>query len=136
MLNVFVPGIPAPQGSKRHVGNGIMIESSKKVAPWRTIVGFTVGNEVTSPIESGVPIYVRIEFVMPRPKTTPKARPTPPAVKRPDLDKLIRAILDACSGVAWHDDSQVTSVAATKRIAEVDEVPGAQIQIEAIGSAA
>ena len=30
-----VIGIPAPQGSKRHVGNGIMIENSKRVKPWR-----------------------------------------------------------------------------------------------------
>ena len=28
-------GDPAPQGSKRHVGNGIMVESSKKLPVWR-----------------------------------------------------------------------------------------------------
>jgi crossover junction endodeoxyribonuclease RusA len=28
-----VPGKPAPQGSKRHVGRGIMVESSNHVAP-------------------------------------------------------------------------------------------------------
>ena len=30
-----VIGIPGAQGSKRHVGNGVMVESSKKVKPWR-----------------------------------------------------------------------------------------------------
>ena len=37
MNEIFIPviGIPAPQGSKRHVGNGIMIENSKRVKPWR-----------------------------------------------------------------------------------------------------
>lgn len=129
MLTIFIPGIPAPQGSKRHVGNGIMVESSKKVAPWRTLVAHTIGQHVTAPIEAGIPIEVVVEFVMPRPKSTPKTRATPPAVKRPDVDKLLRAILDACSGVAWHDDSQVVDVYATKRIAELDEVPGAQLTI-------
>lgn len=33
-------GQPAPQGSKRHVGHGVMIESSKKVKPWREAVKF------------------------------------------------------------------------------------------------
>ena len=28
-------GLPAPQGSKRHVGEGRMVESSKRVKPWR-----------------------------------------------------------------------------------------------------
>ena len=34
-LTITVHGTPAPQGSKRHVGNGVMVESSKKVKPWR-----------------------------------------------------------------------------------------------------
>ena len=33
-----VNGTPGAQGSKRHVGHGVMIESSKKVKPWRTDV--------------------------------------------------------------------------------------------------
>ena len=37
MNEIFIPviGMPAPQGSKRHVGHGIMIENSKRVKPWR-----------------------------------------------------------------------------------------------------
>ena len=36
---ITVEGIEAaPQGSKRHVGRGIMIESSKRVKPWRDAV--------------------------------------------------------------------------------------------------
>lgn len=131
MLFVFVPGIPAPQGSKRHVGRGIMIESSKKVAPWRSVVALTVGEIVDAPLDG--PIAVRLDFVMPRPKSTPKTRATPPAVKKPDIDKLVRAILDAITAVAWHDDSQVVSVAATKRIAELDERPGVLIRVEPCG---
>jgi hypothetical protein len=30
-FSIFIVGDPAPQGSKRHVGNGVMIEASKKV---------------------------------------------------------------------------------------------------------
>ena len=38
MITFHVSGTPAPQGSKRHVGGGRMIESSKKVEPWREAV--------------------------------------------------------------------------------------------------
>ena len=34
-LTVIVYGTPAPQGSKRHVGHGVMVESSRRVKPWR-----------------------------------------------------------------------------------------------------
>ena len=37
-LAFTVRGIPGAQGSKRHVGHGVMIESSKKVKPWRSDV--------------------------------------------------------------------------------------------------
>lgn len=33
-------GTPAPQGSKRHVGRGVMIESSKNLKPWREAVKY------------------------------------------------------------------------------------------------
>ena len=32
---------PAPQGSKRHVGKGVMVESCKHVKPWRLLVART-----------------------------------------------------------------------------------------------
>ena len=34
-IELYAVGDPAPQGSKSHVGNGVMIESSKRVKPWR-----------------------------------------------------------------------------------------------------
>lgn len=126
---VFVAGAPAPQGSKKHVGRGILVESSKALAPWRTLVAWTVSQAWTGgPLEGAV--AVRLRFVMPRPKSTPK-RFTPPAVKRPDADKLARAVFDALTGVCWRDDSQVVDLHASKRLAELDEIPGVWINVEA-----
>jgi len=66
---------------------------------------------------------------MPRPVSTPKRAPTPPAVKRPDIDKIARSVLDGITGIAICDDSQVVNLRATKRIAEIDERPGVVIEI-------
>lgn len=132
-LSVWVPGQPAAQGSKRHVGRGVLIEQSKAVGPWRERVALTAHQQHHGPPLQG-PIAVRLGFVMHRPTSTPK-RSTPPAVKRPDLDKLIRAVFDALTGVVWLDDSQAVEVAASKRIAEVGESPGVLIEISAAGVA-
>lgn len=75
------------------------------------------------------PVSVRLDFVMPRPKSAPR-RFTPPAVKRPDIDKLSRAVLDALTGICWHDDSQVIALTATKRLAEIDETAGVHIELD------
>lgn len=128
-LTVWVPGRPAPQGSKRYVGNGISIESSKHVKPWRAdIRAAMLDAHIGDPITGAVTVL--IEFVMPRPASAPK-RSTPPATKRPDIDKLTRAVLDAIgSAGVWRDDSQVTHLVASKRIAERDETPGAMITVK------
>jgi Holliday junction resolvase RusA-like endonuclease len=56
----------------------------------------------------GVCIDVRVEFV--KPKTAKQTAPT----VRPDADKLLRAVLDALTGVAYADDSQVVYAAIMK----------------------
>lgn len=128
-LDVFVPGRAAPQGSKRHVGGGRMVESSKALGPWRTVVAWSAAQAYRDAPLDG-PLAVVVEFVMPRPAGCPK-RSTPPAVKRPDVDKLARAVLDALSGVVWRDDSQIVDLHPTKRIAELNEQPGAHIRVVA-----
>src|SRR5690554_1458850 len=68
-LMVRVHGIPAPQGSKKYVGNGRMIESSKKVGPWREAVKAAIltatGHKPTT-LDGAV--QVDITFILPRPK--------------------------------------------------------------------
>ena len=133
---IHVRGNPAAQGSHKYVGHrkgrAVLVESSKRLPAWRIAVQDAALQHLT-PIPAGVPVRVEIHFVMPRPKSLPKSRPTPPAVKRiGDLDKLCRAILDGLDGPAYADDSQVTVLVADKRIAEPGEEPGARINVEAL----
>lgn len=128
-LDMFVPGRPAPQGSKRHVGGGIMVESSKAVAPWRTTIAWHAAQAWAGPPLQGAVVVV-YEFVMPRPSGCPK-RSTPAAVKRPDIEKLARAASDALTEIVWRDDSQVVDMRLIKRLAELDEQPGARIRVGA-----
>lgn len=135
-IAVFVPGKPAPQGSKRYLGRqggkGITVESSKAVAPWRADIREALLQELEAGGHQQLDgaVTVLLTFVMPRPASTPKRR-TPPAVKRPDIDKLARAVLDAIgSAGVWRDDSQVTNLHAYKRLAEIGETSGVVIEIE------
>jgi crossover junction endodeoxyribonuclease RusA len=121
VIEFFVPGEPAPQGSWRHVGNGVVIPASKKLGPWRKRVEATareawLGEE---PLEG--PIGVELSFLLPRPKHHYKASggvkdwaARRDHVTRPDLDKLVRAVLDGITGIVIRDDSQVYHIEAEK----------------------
>lgn len=133
-ISIHVNGIPAPQGSKRHIGRGIMVESSKAVKPWRDAVRTETQHRLGDPILDG-PVIVAIVFRLPRPKGHTGKRgllpsaPRVPAVK-PDLDKLVRAVLDGITdGGAIRDDAQVAVLAAQKTYADGPNVPGAVITI-------
>ena len=112
---------PAPQGSKRHVGGGVMVESSKRLKPWRGLVFDTLwaehGRFKGDPTE---PLFVRLTFVFKKPKSAPKKRTRPTVC--PDIDKLVRAILDAGKSILWHDDAQVCRVEAEKVYGDVERV--------------
>ena len=128
MTTFFVPGVPAPQGSKRYVGNGVMVESSKALAPWRKTVAANARRSwTTDPLDG--PVALDLEFVMRRPKAWGKNRHDP-MTQRPDVDKLARAILDAITGVLVLDDSQVTTLTAHKRRAHPGEPTGVWITLK------
>lgn len=134
VLDLFIAGHPAPQGSKRYVGNGILVESSKAVKPWRQDIRSALTDGGAPVMRFYGAVACSLEFIMPRPKSAPK-RSTPPATKKPDIDKLIRAVFDAIasSGVI-EDDSRIVRLSARKRLAEALEVPGLRLQLQQEGA--
>jgi crossover junction endodeoxyribonuclease RusA len=128
---IFVPGKPAPQGStKAYVvgGRARVTSDNPQTYSWRGVVAAVVRNAIGPGIQlpSG-PVALGLEFAMPRRASEPK-RVTPAHVRKPDLDKLTRAALDALTGLVFTDDSQVVSFdRLCKRTAEIGEQPGVLI---------
>ena len=128
ILQFSVRGIPAPQGSKRHVGGGVMIESSKKVKPWREAVKWAAIEAMPEGWEKlDGPLVLSVGFWMPRPKSAKKAIA---AFRMPDLSKLIRSTEDALTDAGvWVDDARVCSIMADKQYETPHCLPGAMISV-------
>lgn len=135
VIEFHVPGLPQPQGSKRAYltasGKVNLVESAAGVRPWRSDVKVFAAEQMAGrPMLAG-PLRVRCDFVLRRPVSTPKTRPTPAAVKKPDVDKLLRAVLDSMTGTVYADDSTIVELIGTKRLAEDGEQPGVTIKVSA-----
>jgi len=102
-LAIVVYGRPAPQGSKRHVGKGVMVESSAHLKPWREAVrseaadviereGLTFREGFDWAVPIAGPVAARMIFTMPCPKS---ARPGDRPAVMPDASKLVRSTEDA-----------------------------------------
>lgn len=96
-VDLWVGGIePAPQGSKRYLGNGRFVEASKKLEPFRQAIGQAVIDHMAKTGDQTPftePVEVTATFVMPKPKTVKRAWPS----VAPDLDKLCRSLGDSLS---------------------------------------
>ena len=138
MIEFFCPGKPQAQGSKTKGRWGNIREDNKELGPWRervamaayAVIDGDMSEDAYRPLLTG-PIAVGLEFILYRPQATPKSK-TPPATKKPDIDKLERAVLDALTHVLWTDDSQVTHVFKRKRVAEIGESPGVHVWVKGI----
>jgi Holliday junction resolvase RusA-like endonuclease len=123
MLFIPVYGQPLPQMRMKacKIGGHIRIydpqAKQKEEIRWR-IRGLYKEEPVT------IPIYVEILFYMPIPKHTSTVRKKDMIngkmhhMKRPDVDNLIKLILDCMTGIVYKDDSQICDIRAKKLYAE------------------
>ena len=112
MKNFFVDGLPVPQGSMKVINGHVIHAKGSALAAWRSGIALSARNAGVFP--SLEPIHIEMKFYMPKPRTVKRDEPTVP----PDLDKLIRGVLDGLTAIAYRDDAQVTSIVAQKAYGE------------------
>ncbi len=120
-------GEPAPQGSKQVSRWGGLREVSTKIQPWRASIQYACAEQYKGePISE--PVALEVTFVLPRGKNhygtgrnAEKLKGSAPKhhTKTPDLDKLLRGLLDPltvkCGGNVLMDDSCVVQLNSVKR---------------------
>ena len=108
MITFKVDGAPVPQGSMRVFNGNIVHSQGAALATWRSLVAIHARKANCQPKPGAV--RLDIIFGMPKPRTVKRSQPS----VAPDLDKLIRAVLDSLTAIAYLDDGQVTEINSTK----------------------
>jgi Holliday junction resolvase RusA-like endonuclease len=108
-------------------------ETEESKAMWHIKDAFT--RQGYDLIPAGLPIKITCEFGMPVPASMAKkwrlaiqaGYAGPPHVKKPDVDNMLKFLKDCCNGIVWHDDAQVTEVAAAK---QYKHTPSTYLRVE------
>lgn len=132
MTEFWVGGVPQPKGSLRGIPSKnkdgtfrvVMKNDNPKTKEWQDLVSWHAKSEWKLMLSGAV--RLSLFFAMPPPRDTLFEME---ATRKPDLDKLVRCILDALTGIVYEDDCQVVTVLATKAWGET---PGVRIQVEEI----
>jgi crossover junction endodeoxyribonuclease RusA len=131
VITFTVIGHAQPQGStKAFMPKGarypVVTSDNPNLKQWRQLVAYAAQQHASAgPLSGGV--RVMLDFALQRPKSLPKR--TSQHLKKPDIDKLARAVLDALTGILYRDDSEVVRLDVTKRYAAPTEAPSVRITI-------
>jgi len=129
----FIPGIPAPQGSKTVYG-GRAVEANPRTKQWREVMRkhhLKTSQALGAPLILG-PFQASLRFVFTEPKSGAlfQGNLEPIHAVKPDIDKLTRAVMDSLtSGGIIEDDARCHHLEATK---EYGENPGVHIHLTQI----
>ena len=129
VINFTVRGIPRTKGSTKSfyikkLNRTVTTADNPKLKNWADNINYLA--QVHAPdVPWDGPVLLFLFFKMQKPKSAPKTRRIY-AVKKPDLDKLIRAVKDSLTGVIYNDDSQVIHVYPWK---DYSPTPGIDLKV-------
>lgn len=113
-VSFFINGLPTPKGSLTRMPNGAMVPAGTRASrdrmnAWRDDVrSASLDAMGTTDVWNG-PVRLLADFLMPYPTSSIRKYQFGWVghTKKPDIDKLCRALLDPMKGIIWRDDSQV-----------------------------
>ena len=121
-----VPGVPCAKARPRVNTNTGRAYTPAKTKQFEELVKFSYWRQCGRRCTAD-PLVLGILFKMPIPQKTPektrklmlKGKILP--AKRPDIDNLIKAIMDGLNGSAYQDDNQIIELTARKVYGEEPE---------------
>lgn len=126
MIRFTVPGEPVGKGRPRafRMGNGVRMHTPDKTARYENLVAMAAQQAMAGAQLIAGAVEIELLLVTAPPASWSKKkravalaaeiRPT----TKPDCDNVLKAIADACNGIVWIDDKQITDVTVRKRYGE------------------
>ena len=116
-----IEGVPIAKGRPRVCRNHTY--TPQRTKDYESLVEWSWNMKYGNLKPSDKPIKVYIKFFMAIPKSAGKKTAIEmvgkPNIKRPDIDNLIKSILDGLNGLAFNDDNQVYAITAERVYGEV-----------------
>jgi len=111
--SLFVKGIPKAQPRPRMTASGQVFNPHGADAWKEEIMAAFLSCRRSAITE---PVHLSANFFLPKPKAMKEVEGMRiPYAKKPDLDNLLKAVMDAMTAVCvWHDDALVFAVDASK----------------------
>jgi len=139
-ISITIPGAAMPEARPRVTRRGAYVPAKSRA--WREAAQLYIRRALAnrndrSAVDGAlwfpkhVPVLLQVIVFLPCPKTD--HRKTRPVGRRKhvkenaDGDNILKAVMDACTGVLWYGDGQVSTACIAKWIAAQGEEPCVQL---------
>lgn len=137
MIGIIIPGEPVAQGRPRAttVGGHARVYDPKLSRSWKGAARVAMQEGLNHWLEKAGPMGWNLSppmevtiwafFTCPKSRWL-KSRPRPAIWRnqKPDIENVVKAVLDAGTGVLWLDDRQIVSLHTYKVTGEQEQAPG------------
>lgn len=119
VINLTIPGKPLAKARVRFSRRGSMVVAFDPQKQHHDALKWLLREKLTGFVPISKPIAVELDFYMPVTKTSKKKTNMMlngeiQHTKKPDLDNMIKYILDCMNGIVFEDDKQVVSIKGRK----------------------
>ena len=119
-----IPGDPVAKGRPRFSRKTGRTWTPEKTARYENLVSLSFTDTYPNQFPTGEPIRLTVIAYFSPPKSTSKKRLAGMLsnlihhTKRPDIDNILKSVMDGLNKVAFMDDSQIWSMCVEKRYSE------------------
>ena len=133
-MRFIIPGNPQAQGRPRfaRIGKFVRTYDPAESVSFKNKVALFARDSGAQLFETDRPLTLKVKFFLKRPKNKMRRKDSINAIgcaKKPDLDNLVKAILDGLNGIIYRDDGQVQKCEAEKYYHEIGGAPRTEIEI-------
>lgn len=135
IIKVSIPGQPVAKSRPRFSFKSKRAYTPKKTKDYEELIKEHVKPLVQGKISGAIEAKFIVVFQRPKYMMTKKYQDTLILhTKRPDLDNVIKAIMDALNSIL-DDDSQICKISAEKYYSDKSQLPYTHIQLKEINNA-
>ena len=127
-MKFTIYGTPTAKGRPKAARRGRFVSmytpEETKLAE-ESFIAQAIKHRPDTPLEG--PLRVLIRFYKTKPKSYPKKKKD--WIQKPDIDNLIKLVLDSMNRIFFKDDSQVVSIFSSK---EFSDTPRTEVEIQKV----